>query len=158
MLFFISGGKISRWMNKQLGQYYFVPRQLWMPHCCLLFIWMFSSKTMSSVSHESIVEPLHVSWIFRQIYSDSDDSLRTHQLSLYMKLLGSVTVWTSPSLGQWWGWETTPFLLGDSCSSPDYEIWGWKSIHQFGPFGTTLKCFIYLISFSISILLVTYWS
>ena len=55
MLFLILGTDISRWMNKQLGQYYFVSCQLWMSHSSLRFIWKFSSKTMPSGSHESIV-------------------------------------------------------------------------------------------------------
>ena len=56
-------------------------------------------------------------------YSDSGDSLRTHQLSVYMKAVGfslsnSVNFTIAKSmvrLGDMLG-ETT------SCSSPDYEI------------------------------------
>ena len=50
MLFFISGTNICRWMNKQLGQYYFVSCQLWMSHCFLRFIRTFSSKKMWQVN------------------------------------------------------------------------------------------------------------
>jgi len=86
---------------------------------------------------------------FLDKYSDSGDLLRSHQLSVYMKLLGS-----DFSNGVNFAIAKSMVRLGDmlgettSCSSPDYEIWGWKSFHQFGPFGTTMKYFIYLQTLS----------